>query len=68
MAWGGPAGAGMGGGSAVGQSAAAGLPFAGVPAELAERVEAVLDAEPEHPEHEPAPHRGSALLGFARGR
>jgi len=51
MAWGGPAG-GMGGGSAVGQSAAAGLPFAGVPAELADRVEAILDAEPEHPEPE----------------
>ncbi len=50
MAWGGPAGGPMAGGSAVGQSAAAGLPFAGVPAELADRVEAILDAEPEHPE------------------
>ena len=52
MAWGGPAGGGLAGGSAVGQSAAAGLPFAGVPAELADRVEAILDAEPEHPEPE----------------
>jgi ATP-binding cassette subfamily B protein len=42
----------MGGGSAVGQSAAAGLPFAGGPAELADKVEAILDAEPEHPEPE----------------
>lgn len=52
MAWGGPAGGGLAGGSAVGQSAAAGLPFAGVPAELADRVEAILDAEPEHAEPE----------------
>jgi len=42
----------MGGGSAVGQSAAAGLPFAGVPQELAEKVEAILETEPEHPEPE----------------
>jgi len=40
----------MAGSSAVGQSAAAGLPFAGVPEELVERVEALLDAEPDHPE------------------
>jgi ATP-binding cassette subfamily B protein len=52
MAWGGPVGGGMAGGSAVGQSAAAGLPFAGVPHELADKVEAILDAEPEHPEPE----------------
>ncbi len=50
MAWGPPAGSPMAGGSAVGQSAAAGLPFAGVPHELAEKVEAILDAEPEHAE------------------
>jgi ATP-binding cassette subfamily B protein len=50
----------MGGGSAVGQSAAAGLPFAGVPHELADKVEAVLDAEPEHPEPDVHfDHRGS---------
>jgi ATP-binding cassette subfamily B protein len=42
----------MAGGSATGQSAAAGLPFAGVPHELAEKVEAILDTEPEHPEPE----------------
>src|SRR6478735_4130198 len=48
MAWGGAAG-GFGGPSAVSSSAAAGLPFAGVPTELAERVEAVLETEPEHP-------------------
>jgi ATP-binding cassette subfamily B protein len=52
MGWGGPGGGPMPGGSAVGQSAAAGLPFAGVPHELADKVEAILDAEPEHPEPE----------------
>jgi ATP-binding cassette subfamily B protein len=40
----------MGSGSAVSQSAAAGLPFAGIPEELAERAQAILDEEPEHPE------------------
>lgn len=49
MAWGPPAGSPMGGPSGAQQSAAAGLPFAGIPSELAERVEKVLDAEPEHP-------------------
>ena len=48
MAWGGGAGGGFGGPSAVASSAAAGLPFAGVPSELAERVEAILETEPEH--------------------
>ena len=47
MAWGG-AGGGFGGPSAVASSRAAGLPFAGVPAELADRVEAILETEPEH--------------------
>jgi ATP-binding cassette subfamily B protein len=47
MAWGG-AGGGFGGPSAVASSAAAGLPFAGVPPELADRVEAILETEPEH--------------------
>jgi ATP-binding cassette, subfamily B, bacterial len=42
----------MASGTAVGQSAAAGLPFAGVPHELADRVEAILEAEPEHPDPE----------------
>ncbi len=48
MAWGGASG-GFGGPSAVASSAAAGLPFAGVPTELADRVEAILETEPEHP-------------------
>ena len=48
MAWGGARG-GFGGPSAVSSSAAAGLPFAGVPPELADRVEAILETEPEHP-------------------
>jgi ATP-binding cassette subfamily B protein len=48
MAWGGASG-GFGGPSAVSSSAAAGLPFAGVPPELADRVEAILETEPEHP-------------------
>ncbi len=47
MAWGG-SGGGFGGPSAVASSAAAGLPFAGVPTELAERVEALLETESEH--------------------
>ncbi len=48
MAWGG-AGGGFSGPSAVSSSAAAGLPFAGVPPELLERVEAILETEPGHP-------------------
>ncbi len=47
MAWGG-SGGGFGGPSAVASSAAAGLPFAGVPPELADRVEEILETEPEH--------------------
>ncbi|HLN15536.1 MAG TPA: ABC transporter ATP-binding protein [Acidimicrobiales bacterium] len=48
MAWG-----GMGGGfvgSAAGQSAAAGLPFGGIPSELQKGVDELLDEEPEHGE------------------
>jgi len=48
MAWGG-AGGGFGPGG-VQSSAAAGLPFAGVPEELRARAEAILDREPEHPD------------------
>jgi ATP-binding cassette subfamily B protein len=48
MAWGGPGGGGFGGPSATASSAAAGLPFAGVPEELAERAERILASEPEH--------------------
>ncbi|MBI2705646.1 MAG: ABC transporter ATP-binding protein [Actinobacteria bacterium] len=48
---GGPTGAGGGGGGGNGaqQSAAAGLPFAGIPSELAAKVEKLVDREPEHP-------------------
>ncbi len=49
MAWGPPAGGGFGPGG-VQTSAAAGLPFAGVPSELAEAVERLLETEPDHPE------------------
>ncbi len=49
MMLGGPAGGGFGPGG-VQTSAAAGLPFAGVPAELRERAEAILATEPTHPE------------------
>lgn len=48
MGWGPPAGAPMG--SASSTSAAAGLPFAGVPEELRETAEKLLATEPEHPE------------------
>ncbi len=44
----GPVGGGFGPGGAQ-TSAAAGLPFAGVPAELHERAEAILATEPTHP-------------------
>jgi ATP-binding cassette subfamily B protein len=44
----GPAGGGFGPGGAQ-TSAAAGLPFAGVPSELRERAEAILATEPVHP-------------------
>ena len=47
--FGGPAGGGFGP-SGTQTSAAAGLPFAGMPAELAERAEKILATEPEHPE------------------
>ncbi len=49
MMFGGPPGGGFGPGG-VQTSAAAGLPFAGVPAELRERAEAILATEPNHPE------------------
>ncbi len=50
MSFGPPAGSPFAGPSATQTSAAAGLPFAGMPSELADRAEAILDAEPEHPE------------------
>lgn len=50
MGWGaGPPGGAFGGRSASATSAAAGLPFAGIPSELAKKVEKLLDGEPEHP-------------------
>ncbi|HEX8581686.1 MAG TPA: ABC transporter transmembrane domain-containing protein, partial [Acidimicrobiales bacterium] len=52
MAWGGHGG--FGGPGAVATSRAAGLPFAGVPDELRERVDDLLAGEPEHPEPEVA--------------
>lgn len=42
----------MMGQSGAAQSAAAGLPFAGIPSELASKVETLLDEEPEHPQDE----------------
>jgi ATP-binding cassette subfamily B protein len=52
MAWAGGGGAqgGFGGPSATQSSAAAGLPFAGVPEELRRHTEKILATEPDHPE------------------
>ena len=50
MAWGGPPAGSPFGGSSSASSSAAGLPFAGIPPELADRVEGVLATEPAHPE------------------
>ncbi len=52
MSFGPPAGSPFAGPSATSSSAAAGLPFAGMPSELADKAEAILAAEPEHPEPE----------------
>lgn len=49
MSFGPPAGSPFSGPSASQTSAAAGLPFAGVPSELAERAEQILAEEPDHP-------------------
>ncbi len=49
MSFGPPAGSPFGGPSASQTAARNGLPFAGVPSELAERAQAILDTEPEHP-------------------
>lgn len=49
MSFGPPAGSPFGGPSASQTAARAGLPFAGVPTELAEKAKAILDTEPEHP-------------------
>ena len=63
MAWG-----GFGGPSASASSGAAGLPFAGIPSELAERAEAIVETEPEHPDpgiafSQVSPERGSFTVG-----
>lgn len=50
MSWGPPAGTPFGGAGGAGAGGGAGLPFAGVPPELAERAANVLATEPEHPE------------------
>ncbi len=50
MGWGAPAGSPFAGPGAGAASAAAGLPFAGIPPELAERVQGVLATEPVHPD------------------
>lgn len=49
MSFGPPAGSPFSGPSAAQTSAAAGLPFAGMPTELAEKAQAIIDGEPEHP-------------------
>lgn len=49
MSFGPPAGSPFAGASATSTSAAAGLPFAGMPSELAARAETILAEEPEHP-------------------
>ncbi len=48
MSFGSPVGSPFSGPSAASTSAAAGLPFAGMPSELAERAEEILADEPEH--------------------
>lgn len=50
MSFGPPAGSPFGGPSASSTSARAGLPFAGVPSELAELAEQILAEEPNHPD------------------
>ena len=52
MSFGPPAGSPFSGPSATQTSAAAGLPFAGMPSELADAATAILDTEPDHPETE----------------
>jgi ATP-binding cassette subfamily B protein len=47
-----PAGSPFAGPSSTASSQSAGLPFAGIPSELLERVKKISDSEPEHPEPE----------------
>ncbi len=68
----GPGGGGFGPGGTQ-TSAAAGLPFAGVPSELRERAEQILATEPDHPAPDVVfqavspDHRGFTLRRFLRG-
>ncbi len=72
MGWGPPAGSPVMAPGGQAQSTASGLPFAGVPEELADRVQAILDAEPEHAEpvvefsHVHADRRPFTLRSFLR--
>jgi ATP-binding cassette subfamily B protein len=50
MTMGPPAGSPFAGPASTTSNAASGLPFAGIPSELAERAQAILDTEPDHPE------------------
>ena len=52
MSFGPPAGSPFAGPSAAQTSAAAGLPFAGMPTELAHKAQRILDSEPAHPDPE----------------
>jgi ATP-binding cassette, subfamily B, bacterial len=52
MTMGPPAGSPFAGPSGPASSQASGLPFAGIPSELADRARRILDEEPEHPEPE----------------
>jgi ATP-binding cassette subfamily B protein len=52
MGWGPPPGSPFAGPGAVAAAGQAGLPFAGIPPELAARAERILAREPEHPEPE----------------
>ncbi|MEN3271259.1 MAG: ATP-binding cassette, subfamily bacterial [Actinomycetota bacterium] len=60
---------GMPGSPFAGRAAATGLPFAGVPPELAEKAQRILDREPEHPEPEVSfaqQHRDKKRLTLSR--
>jgi ATP-binding cassette subfamily B protein len=60
---------GMPGSPFAGRAATTGLPFAGVPPELAERAQRILDREPEHPEPEVSftqQHRDTRRLTLSR--
>ena len=60
MGWGGPGGGPMGGFGGARASAAAGLPFAGIPSELAAKADDILATEPDHPDPAVAFHHAMA--------